>query len=110
MYIEINQGLRPYTELARTRGKILIEYEMPNGTTALLVFRESCYEDAIHLSWWRSKAQSYGTLPYYWVKAMIEAETLEDMLMLPQRVSFEKLDLQRIRIDMLAAKARKEVE
>lgn len=71
--VERNQGEREAEVLAIRPGLALIEYEMPNGTTALNVvaitedeklISEGCIYHAV----------SYRKVPKYWLKAMIAAE------------------------------------
>lgn len=90
MYIYINQGWRPCTKLATARGKVLIEYEMPNGTTCLRELPEEQYIKANGSIYWENyrhgRTISYGSVPKYWVRAMVEAGTEKSLLFNPQQV------------------------
>jgi hypothetical protein len=77
--IYVNQNTREGYVLAVVKDEALIEYEMPNGTTALrIVPRDN--PDA-----YPYKRANYLTLSAKWIKAMSNQGTLIHMIANPQR-------------------------
>lgn len=79
--IDRNQGNRDATICARIDNEILIEYEMPKGTTALVVID-------ITKKAARDKNISYLTLPKRWILALADEENgtgLHNLSWNPQR-------------------------
>lgn len=64
----VNQAEREATVLAVIGAMVLVEYEMPAGTTAMLLFDATYYE----LRGRRNVA--YSTCPLRWIKAMQDAD------------------------------------
>jgi hypothetical protein len=96
-----NQGWRDCTELARIGDEVLVEYEMPNGTTALRVISLAHYTrftteariaeeqgvgsraarqieaKDLEAAATQGRSVSYTKLPKRWVRAMHDAGTTE---------------------------------
>ncbi len=67
--VYVNQAERDATVLAVRGSKVLIEYEMPRGTTAMLVM-DGRFGDL------RGRSNvAYSTIPQYWIDAMHKAGT-----------------------------------
>jgi len=65
VYVEVNQGTREGHVLAVLEDEALIEYTMPNGTSAMwIVKREFPYG--------RVRNQSYYSVPIKWLRAIVE--------------------------------------
>ncbi len=62
--LDVNQGTREGTVLAVLGTKFLVEYEMPNGTTALRVL--SMLDDLEN-----GPAMSYRAVPTKWLRAIV---------------------------------------
>ena len=95
-HIHANHGDRPFIELAQANGKVLIEYEMPNGTSCLKAIPRTDYKDHLEgcqgLFAWKYDSVSYGNIPQYWVDAMVENHTERDMIFYPQQLKQGQLD------------------
>ena len=65
--LHVNQGEREAMVLARIGDEVLIEYEMPNGTSALVI------------AWVNDlsarKSTSYRSLPLKWLRAVVDAQS-----------------------------------
>lgn len=62
-HVWVNQGLRIGTVLGVHEDRAIVEYEMPAGTTAMIVVPRDGSEN------W-GKSVSYRTCPKYWIKAI----------------------------------------
>lgn len=65
--ISVNQGDREATVLAAIGNKRLLEYEMPNGTSALRIVDITDFTKIVPVS--------YRTLSLRWLKAIVECGT-----------------------------------
>jgi hypothetical protein len=67
----VNQGWRPAWVLAELDGEALIEYEMPNGTSALRIATAGALaEDWVNLMPWEYRSVSYHALPRKWLRVL----------------------------------------
>jgi hypothetical protein len=101
----VNQGWRDSTELARVGDKVLIEYYM-NDTSALRVVDASKWDS--NEGYIIGRSMSYASIPYYWVKAIVDAGT-KWLEFEPQQMSWERQADARRRYDKLVNKARIEL-
>jgi hypothetical protein len=68
VWIHVNRGWREAVVLAVLDGKALLEYEMPNGSTALRVVPQDTDDEM----WYRNV--SYRSLPKKWLRVLIETD------------------------------------
>lgn len=118
-HIYANQGYRRFVELATHEEKVLIEYEMPNGTSCLKVIPAADYErhlsgegfapGTFDLDAWKYKGVTYGQIPLYWVVAMVEEGTQDDMIFYPQQLKWGKYDDYVAKYNAQVAKARQKL-
>jgi hypothetical protein len=69
----VNQGWRPAWVLARLGDEALIEYVMPNGTSALRIVSAAgaLAEDWVALRHWEYRSISYHALPRKWLRELV---------------------------------------
>ena len=89
--IYANQGYREFVTLATVDDKVLIEYEMPQGTSALKVIPLWQYDQYLGpesrtLYTSDYKGIPYSRIPQYWVNAMVAEGTQDDMIFYPQQL------------------------
>ena len=83
-YIWVNQGWRLSTVLATIGDEALLEYEMPNGSTALRIVPRSV-EHPINLRPQEYRNVSYRKLSRKWLKVMVDCQM--DWIGMPQQTS-----------------------
>jgi hypothetical protein len=75
--LEVNQGFRPAHVLAIIGDEVLVEYEMPRGSTALRIIQNG--DDAMDEDGYSSgqtyKNVSYDRLPLRWLEALVSSGT-----------------------------------
>lgn len=82
VFVPANQATRDGTVLAVIGDEALIEYTMPAGTSSLRIVPAACPKTT------KYKSVSYLKLPLKWLKAIAEAETGPDMVIMPQKSDF----------------------
>ena len=94
--IYANNGYREFMTLATVDDKVLIEYEMPEGTSVLKVIPKARYDQ--HLGPERStlyaraeRGMPYSQIPQYWVNAMVAMGVQDDLIFYPQKASYGQL-------------------
>lgn len=93
--IHANQGDREFTYLANVRERVLIEYLMPNGSSAMKIIPKADYELFLNsgktLYAYKYKGLTYGCIPQYWVNAMVAEFNENDLEFTPQQTPRHKI-------------------